>query len=41
VVRVHKIATLEKALVERKLGILTPRDWAQVQARTQQLWALI
>lgn len=38
VVRVHKLATLEKRLVERKLGILISADWVKVQARTKQLW---
>ena len=37
-VRVHKVATLEKRLVERRLGRLTPNDWAKVQAKIQQLW---
>src|SRR2546423_8008585 len=41
VVRVHKVATLEKRLVERRLGMLTSNDWAQVCARLQQLWATI
>jgi mRNA interferase MazF len=41
VVRVHKVATLEKRLVERRLGTLTSNDWAQVRARLQQLWATI
>lgn len=40
-VRIHKIATLEKRLVERKLGILTPGDWAQVHIMIQQLWTSI
>jgi mRNA interferase MazF len=39
VVRTHKPVTIEKSLVERKLGIITPRDWAQVRAAVQQLWA--
>lgn len=38
VVRVHKLATLEKRLVERRLGMLASADWVQVQARTKQLW---
>jgi mRNA interferase MazF len=38
VVRVHKVATLEKRLVERRLGTLTADDWARVQAVIQQLW---
>jgi mRNA interferase MazF len=41
VVRVHKMATLEKRLVERRLGALTPGDWAQVRAQIQQLWTSI
>ena len=41
VVRVHKLATLEKRLVERRLGALTPNDWAQVRATIQQLWASV
>ena len=41
VVRTHKMATLEKRLVERRLGTLTSNDWAQVCARIQQLWAAI
>jgi mRNA interferase MazF len=40
-VRVHKVATLEKRLVERKLGKLTPTDWAKVKAKIQQIWASI
>jgi mRNA interferase MazF len=41
VVRVHKVATLEKRLVERRLGALTSNDWDQVRTRIQQLWAAI
>jgi mRNA interferase MazF len=41
VVRVHKVATLEKRLVERRLGALTPDDWEQVRAQIQQLWTSI
>jgi mRNA interferase MazF len=40
-VRVHKVATLEKRLVERRLGRLTPNDWAKVRAKIQQLWTSI
>ena len=40
VVRVHKLATLEKRLVERKLGTLTSGDWRQVQAVMRQVWGL-
>ncbi|PIG93025.1 type II toxin-antitoxin system PemK/MazF family toxin [Gloeocapsopsis sp. IPPAS B-1203] len=38
VVRVNKIATLEKRLVERRLGILTLEDWRRVQSKVSQLW---
>lgn len=41
IVRVHKIATVEKCLIERKLGKLTSKDWAKVKATIQQLWASI
>ena len=41
VVRVHKVATLEKRLVERRLGTLIPSDWAQVRVRTGQPWASV
>jgi mRNA interferase MazF len=41
VVRVHKVATLEKRLLERRLGALTARDWARVRAMIQQLWTSI
>jgi mRNA interferase MazF len=41
IVRVHKVATLEKRLVERRLGTLTTGDWARVRAVIQQLWASI
>jgi mRNA interferase MazF len=41
VVRVHKVATLEKRLVERRLGALTPSDWAQVRVKIRQLWTFI
>jgi len=41
VVRVHKVATLEKRLVERRFGTLTPNDWSQVRTKIQQLWASI
>lgn len=38
VVRVHKVATLEKRLIERRLGVLTPNDWLRVRAKIRQLW---
>lgn len=37
-VRLHKLNTLQKNLVERRLGILTADDWAQVRDRVQQIW---
>jgi len=41
VVRLHKMATLQKRLVERRLGILTKEDMLNVQAKLQQLWISI
>ncbi len=41
VVRVHKVATLEKSLVERRLGTLIPSDWAQVRVKIRQLWTSV
>lgn len=41
VVRVHKPATVEKSLIDRTLGVITARDWAQVRATVQELWAAI
>ena len=37
-VRVHKVATLEKRLVERRLGALTVNDWARVRGVVQRFW---
>ena len=34
--RVHKLATLEKRLVERVLGTLTSQDWNLVRERVQR-----
>ena len=39
VARIHKVATLEKQLVERKLGKLTRRDWNNVRVIIRQLWS--
>lgn len=41
VARADKVATLEKRLVERRLGVLTSDDWARVQAIIRQLWTQI
>jgi mRNA interferase MazF len=40
-VRVNKVATLEKRLIESKLGKLTNNDRAKVQSKIQQLWTFI
>jgi mRNA interferase MazF len=39
VVRIHKIVTLDKQLVERKLGVLTPGDVDRVHERIQLFYA--
>ena len=41
VVRVQKLATLEKNLVEQRLGSLTASDWTRVRSAIQRLWASI
>ena len=41
IVRLHKLATLEKALVDRNLGILAATDWAEVHSTIQQMWLSI
>ncbi|MEG4804862.1 type II toxin-antitoxin system PemK/MazF family toxin [Microcoleus sp. ARI1-B5] len=41
VVRLHKLNTLQKSLVERRLGILTPDDLAQVRNRVKQIWSFL
>jgi mRNA interferase MazF len=41
VVRIHKIATFEKTLIERKLGALSTSDWSRVKERLQQLWGFV
>jgi mRNA interferase MazF len=41
VVRIAKVATLEKRLVERSLGRLAADDWARVREVVQRLWASI
>lgn len=37
-VRLHKLATLEKSLVDRKRGRLVPADWILVQSKLKELW---
>jgi hypothetical protein len=41
IVRVHKVATFEKRLVDRALGKLTRRDWAQVRKAVRHLWTSV
>jgi len=41
VIRVDKVATLEKRLVERRLGALTAGDWARVGKVVRRLWRSI
>jgi mRNA interferase MazF len=36
--RLHKIATLDKRLVDRQLGHLSPSDWQHAIAICQQMW---
>ena len=39
-VQVHKLATLDKDLIKRRLGRLTADDWAQTQVAIKQLFQL-
>lgn len=41
IVRLHKVNTLEKGLVDRQLGILQSNDWQQVRQSIQQIWSSI
>jgi len=41
VVRLDKVATLEKRLVGRRLGFLMQADWQRVRAKTHDLWLSI
>lgn len=41
VVRLHKLATLQKTLVERRLGVLTTKDSSRVKAKIQRIWTSI
>jgi mRNA interferase MazF len=38
VARVHKVATLEKRLVQRRLGTLTRDDWQRVSGAIRQMF---
>jgi mRNA interferase MazF len=37
----HKLATLQKSLVERQLGALTQKDLSKVREKIQQIFASI
>ncbi len=39
VVRVHKLLTAEKTLIQRRLGALAASDWERVRAAVQRLRA--
>ena len=41
VIRLHKLATLQKSLVERQLGALTQDDLSKVRLKIQQIFASI
>ena len=41
IVRVHKLATLEKGIVQRRLGTLTNDDWNRVRHAAERLWATV
>ncbi|AFY51210.1 growth inhibitor [Nostoc sp. PCC 7524] len=41
VVRLHKINTVEKRLLERQLGNLQPKDWEKVRQQISQIWSSI
>ena len=41
VVRLHKLNTLQKSLVERRLGILTTDDLAQLRDKVKQIWSFL
>jgi mRNA interferase MazF len=40
VVRVHKLATVKKRLVEKRLGTVTPTDRIRAREGIRQLWSL-
>ncbi|MDJ0728382.1 MAG: type II toxin-antitoxin system PemK/MazF family toxin [Crocosphaera sp.] len=37
-VRLHKINTLSKSLINRRLGKLEPSDWQKVKEKLGELW---
>ncbi len=38
IVRVHKLATLEKAVIGRRMGKLSEPDWKNVKVAIEKLW---
>lgn len=40
-IRLHKLNTLQKRLVERRLGVLESGDWARVRDKLQEIWTSI
>jgi mRNA interferase MazF len=40
IAHVHKLATIEKAQVERRLGELAAGDWAKVLSAIRAMWSL-
>jgi mRNA-degrading endonuclease toxin of MazEF toxin-antitoxin module len=40
VVRLHKLATIEKPLVRKKLGRLPKADWTRIRATLRQILCL-
>lgn len=41
VVRLHKIATLKKQLIDRKLGILATDDLRNIRSKVREIWLSI
>ncbi len=41
VARLHKIATVEKRLVDRRLGTLRLDDWAKVREKVEPFWVSV
>ena len=41
IVRVHKIVTVDKALVQRRLGTLSSTDWSGVTVAIRSLWEAV
>ena len=41
IVRLHKLSTIEKRSLGRRLGVLGRRDWIRVREAVQRMWANI